>query len=193
MKKTTETNNKKIILAAAQELFLSRGYHGTSIRNIAQQAKVSLGGIYALFANKEKIYEELLFTRIPFLALADIAKKHAEKNTADFFKHVAKDWHQSLNPSDFRLLLIDWVEFQGKTIKKLLPKLLPKNINYIKAVIKARVANKDLKPYDPFLIFRAFVQMLTLYFITDDFLDGFGEIKKPIDDLVEIYLHGVLR
>ena len=44
------------ILAAAVEEFKDHGYADASIRNIANNAEISLGNIYRYFANKEALY-----------------------------------------------------------------------------------------------------------------------------------------
>ena len=47
---------KERILAAAIEEFKEHGYANASIRNIANNAEISLGNIYRYFANKEALY-----------------------------------------------------------------------------------------------------------------------------------------
>ncbi len=44
------------IMIAAVEEFKQNGYANASIRNIAQNAEISLGNIYRYFANKEALY-----------------------------------------------------------------------------------------------------------------------------------------
>ena len=44
------------ILAAAVEEFKEYGFANASIRNIANNAEISLGNIYRYFANKEALY-----------------------------------------------------------------------------------------------------------------------------------------
>jgi len=44
------------IIASAYQLFLERGYHGASMRQIVQRAGIALGGIYNHFASKEAIF-----------------------------------------------------------------------------------------------------------------------------------------
>lgn len=189
----TKLTNKEVILQAAYELFLGQGYNGSSIRDIADKAKVSLGGIYAHFPNKEAIYAELLMARMPFLPLVEIVDKHRTEDPVEFFKNIAQEWHKTLNIKDFRLIFIDWVEFGGNTCKKILPKIFPQRIAVIKKIIQKMIDAKKIKNYDPFLIFRGFIQMLTIYIVTDDLLSGFSETKKPIDNIVDIYLKGVLN
>ncbi len=48
------------ILAAAAELFARRGYHGTSVQQIAAQAEFSVGKLYKHFDGKEAIFSELV-------------------------------------------------------------------------------------------------------------------------------------
>lgn len=48
------------ILGAAEELFASKGYQGTSIEEIADLAEVSTGTIYFYFKNKEDLLIQLM-------------------------------------------------------------------------------------------------------------------------------------
>ena len=47
---------RSAIVEAAHQLFTTQGYHGTSMRQIANNAGIALGGIYNHFANKEILY-----------------------------------------------------------------------------------------------------------------------------------------
>ncbi len=51
---------RPLVLDAALELFLERGYDGTSIEAIAKAAKVSRAVVYDCFANKEALFGALL-------------------------------------------------------------------------------------------------------------------------------------
>ncbi len=44
------------LLAAAERVFSERGYHATSIRDIAREAGFSVGGVYQFFASKDELY-----------------------------------------------------------------------------------------------------------------------------------------
>ena len=48
------------IFDAAEPLFLDRGFHGTTVEEIAQSADVSVGSIYVHFQSKEGLYVALL-------------------------------------------------------------------------------------------------------------------------------------
>ena len=52
--------SRKQILAAALKLFSRRGYHGTSMRDIAEAARASTGNVYHHFPDKESIFNALI-------------------------------------------------------------------------------------------------------------------------------------
>src|SRR3954447_13260831 len=56
-------NKKDHILAVAEELFGEKGFDGTSVRDIAQQAGVNLAMISYYFGSKEKLLESLIEVR----------------------------------------------------------------------------------------------------------------------------------
>jgi AcrR family transcriptional regulator len=49
-----------VILSAAAELFADFGYEGTSMKQIAMRAELSVGKLYTHFKGKEEIFRELL-------------------------------------------------------------------------------------------------------------------------------------
>ena len=51
---------RRAILTAAQEVFARRGYHGSSLDEIAQAADISKALIYEHFASKKELHERLL-------------------------------------------------------------------------------------------------------------------------------------
>src|ERR1700761_5024267 len=53
-------DKREHILVTAEELFANKGFDGTSVRDIAQQAGVNLAMISYYFGSKEKLLESLL-------------------------------------------------------------------------------------------------------------------------------------
>jgi AcrR family transcriptional regulator len=45
-------NTRQEITQAVHDLFVSQGYHGTSIRQIAQKAGIAFGSVYTHFDGK---------------------------------------------------------------------------------------------------------------------------------------------
>src|SRR5512138_111585 len=57
---------------AALELFLQYGFHGTSMRQIAEQTGLALGGIYNHFSSKEEIFAALIMDNHPYKQVVPI-------------------------------------------------------------------------------------------------------------------------
>jgi AcrR family transcriptional regulator len=53
-------SNKERILKAAIELFASKGFDGTSVRNIAEKAGLSVPGMFHYFSSKEEVLYEII-------------------------------------------------------------------------------------------------------------------------------------
>jgi len=60
----TELNEKQIqILQVAEKLFAQKGFDGTSIRDIAKEAKINIAMVSYYFGSKEKMLESLIWFR----------------------------------------------------------------------------------------------------------------------------------
>ena len=71
------------LLRAAEHLFVSQGYHQTSVENIADRAEVSVGTVYFYFKNKEelllKLFSEGVHTLRVILGQAFLKAEKPEK------------------------------------------------------------------------------------------------------------------
>ncbi|MEU3657101.1 TetR family transcriptional regulator [Streptomyces sp. NPDC032161] len=77
------------ILLSALEQFREHGYHGTSVRDVARQAEVSLPMIYYRYENKQGLLVALLEVGMgEVLQRARLADAEAEGRTLDRFANV---------------------------------------------------------------------------------------------------------
>lgn len=72
------------VLEAARELFDTHGYQGTTVREIARRAEVSVGSVFTTFASKGEILSEVMAARLdPLYAEIDRVMPHLRGSTAD--------------------------------------------------------------------------------------------------------------
>jgi AcrR family transcriptional regulator len=64
--------NRVLVLAAAREVFLARGYHGATLEQIAEEAGFSKGVVYSQFESKADLFLALLEARIEERAAENI-------------------------------------------------------------------------------------------------------------------------
>jgi AcrR family transcriptional regulator len=118
-----EAESRDKILRAAEALFSRKGFHGTGLREVADEAGVSVGNIYNHFATKEALFEALLH---------DLEKTYLDPSTplmqalvtVDFPSQIEKLGEASRETvkkfaSYIRLIYVDVIEFEGKHIAKL--------------------------------------------------------------------------
>jgi AcrR family transcriptional regulator len=120
--KTTAVN-RGLILKAAAALFRRQGFHGTSTRDIAQQAGVSLGNIYNHFPTKEKLFAKLLeeYEREYFSADQPLAKVFTDARFPDNIEELGRASRETVERfADYiRLIYVDMVEFDAQHIGRI--------------------------------------------------------------------------
>jgi AcrR family transcriptional regulator len=66
-RQTQKAATRGRVLEAARELFVTQGYHGATIREIARHAGVSVGTVFTSFASKGDILSEVMESRLEAL------------------------------------------------------------------------------------------------------------------------------
>lgn len=65
----SKQRTREKILSAARQLFMERGYEGATVRDIAREAGMSTGAVFASFADKAELFDEIIAA--DYRALAD--------------------------------------------------------------------------------------------------------------------------
>lgn len=68
-----DASKKEDILLAASDLFLQRGFHGTSMDALAQTAGVSKATVYSHFTDKNALYQALIKNKVKDYQLDDFS------------------------------------------------------------------------------------------------------------------------
>jgi AcrR family transcriptional regulator len=84
LRQSQKEATRQRVLDAARDLFDSYGYQGTTIREIARRAQVSVGSVFTTFASKGEILSEVMQSRLdPLYAEIDRVMPHLRGSTAD--------------------------------------------------------------------------------------------------------------
>lgn len=182
------------IVEAAHSLFLENGYHGTSMRQIAEEAEIALGGIYNHFSGKEDIFEAVLMTKHPYHEIIPVLKNVQGETAEELIREMIEGvWDQVKDREDIlNLIFIEMVEFNGKHISKLFSILFPEFIGFTKKIYKAKGEMRDIPL--PNLV-RAFVSTLIGFMITEQLIGKHlpKKVQKTaLEDTIQIFLHGAL-
>lgn len=84
VRRTRREATRNRVLNSARELFETLGYEGTTIREIARHADVSVGSVFTTFASKGEILSQVMQDRLGSLyAELDRVMPHLRGSTAD--------------------------------------------------------------------------------------------------------------
>ncbi|HEX2818480.1 MAG TPA: TetR/AcrR family transcriptional regulator [Phenylobacterium sp.] len=84
VRQTQKEATRNRVIAAARELFDTQGYHGTTIREIASLAGVSVGSVFTTFSSKDDVLSQVMQDRLDGLyAELDRVMPHLRGDTLD--------------------------------------------------------------------------------------------------------------
>lgn len=189
MSRASSASWRETLLQVAMRRFVQQGYHGTSMRQIARDAGMSLSNIYNYFPGKEALFAAVLEAYHPYHEILPLLEQSRGERLEDFIRQAAQHIHQVLQQrSDvLHLMLIEIVEFQGRHTHALYQALLPR----IEALTRRLRDYPRLRPLPPLTMLRAFLGILWAdYLLTQ----GVGSATPAsLDDLVTIFLYGVVQ
>jgi AcrR family transcriptional regulator len=195
-KLTKGENTRLAIEDAAMGLFLKQGYAATSMRQIADEVGLALGGIYNHFASKEEIFAGIIIDKHPYKQILPAVLAAQGETAEEFYRNAAHIVISEMGrrPEFVNLMFIELVEFKGRHGAALLKEIVPKILPVFEKVIKSR---KNLRVTNPALLMRSFVGLVISYLITEMIISNslMSKLmpKNAEEAYVDIFLHGILK
>lgn len=104
----TSNNREDQLLDIARRLFANKGFHATSLRDIAEEAKITKAALYYHFPNKDDLYERVVIQSLDALVQmvgADVARAHTPtervrafmRSSAHFLDEHREHWLAGAN------------------------------------------------------------------------------------------------
>ncbi len=186
--------NQAAIEETALRLFTHQGFHGTSIRDIAREAGISLGNIYTYYPTKEALYVSLVrryrdrmaraqASLKPLLGRFDAASLHELAQAA---RKIVYD-----NPDYWRLMYVDVTEFGNRHFAHSFRRL-----SKILEELAGGYGKPPLRPgIDPALAYAAIYLQFFTYFLVERLFGGKQHLGLPeaaaIEQLIGIFRNGI--
>jgi AcrR family transcriptional regulator len=192
--------NQQKIEDAALRMFTQLGYHGTSVRDIAKEAGVSIGNLYNYYRTKEEIYVSVIqryeshmekLRRKSLGAMQGVFDVAELRRMAHVIREIVYD-----NPDYWRLMYIDVTEFGNRhfagTFRSLAKNLKERLGPQLEASTHAGAWNRNL---DPALAFTAIYLQLFTYFLVEKLFGGKQHLgvsdDRAIAQLIRICTEGI--
>jgi AcrR family transcriptional regulator len=192
---------KEVIEDSARELFITQGFHATSMRDIAKGAKVSLGNVYNYYATKDAIFESIINRYQTVIdeklkaLFADIDEPLEPENLRLLGEMVGQLVNEH---SDFWLLMyIDVLEFQNRHFRKMFDGITDRFRKVFADEFEAAAKRGDLRTgVDPAQAFTAAYMQFFNYFLVEKLFGGnqhFGiSDSQALNHLTKIFAYGTL-
>lgn len=182
------------ILDTAYALFMEQGYHGTSMRQIAERARITMGGIYNHFASKEAIWEAVFFERQPYHTILPMLRAARGETAAAYVRDAAQHLVSELHRRQdlLHIMFIELVEFNGAHIPQLYERIAPELIQ-LAGILQER--SREVRAIPAPLLARSFLGFFFSYYMTELLMPPAVRNlmgATSFDVFVGIYLHGIL-
>jgi AcrR family transcriptional regulator len=177
------------IEAAALEMFTTHGFHGTSIRDIADAAGLSQGTIYTYYDKKETMFDSLAssyqacmsrFTRRVFLALDEPFAKNDLRLLAWAVRSMVYDEAQYV-----LLMFIDVVEFKSQHFADQYRDIPAQLRHLLGPALDKAEARPDWCGLDPAFVLATIYLFFFNYFVIEGLMRGDQHLGAPDDEAIE--------
>ena len=186
---------RETILNAAHHLFIKQGYHGTSMRQIAREAGIALGGLYNHFSGKEAVFEAVYYAFHPYHQVFP-AILEAQGENLDLLVRDAIHRMMAVvegRPDFMNLMFIEMVEFKSTHARQLFSSLLPEGMKLLEHLVEQYP--EQIRQIPPQMVVRTFLGLFFGYYLTEISLAQMGPIEfreNAMQYFVELYLHGLI-
>jgi len=166
----TDTGTRTAILSAARTVFARKGFSGTSVREVAESARVNKALIYYYFKDKIGLYRSVLSDS--FEAMQHIWDHEVFRRTASarekiqvYIEGFIRFHHRN---EDLRRILA--MEFsvtgeKSKNMKWIAQEYFSKNHAALARILEKGMKNGELKKMDPLLAVVSLIGMIIHVFI----------------------------
>ena len=186
--------NQEAIEAVALRLFIRQGYFGTSIRDIAREAGISVGNIYNYYPSKEALYVRVVRRHSDEMAHNQARlQRLLGRFDAESLRELAQAARDIVyrNPDYWRLMYVDVTEFGNRHFAHIFRRL-SRNLENL----AGGYGDGELRPgVDKPLAFAAIYLQFFTYFLVEKLFGGKQHLGKPeaaaIEQLIRIFREGV--
>jgi AcrR family transcriptional regulator len=192
---TRGEQTRTAILQSAHDLFIKQGYHGTSIRQIAQDAHIALGGLYNHFSSKEQVFEAVFLAFHPYHEVLPMIAAAKGTDLEQLVQDAIRRMVQVVagRPDFMNLMFIEMVEFKSIHAQQLFASLFPKGTQILQHFVDSYP--EQIRSIPSSMVVRTFLGLFFGYYLTETALapgapPEFRENARQY--FVDIYLHGIL-
>ncbi len=181
------------ILETAKDLFINKGYHGLSMREISDALNVSKAALYYYFKDKEELFLEILKIYLEDMSIA-LEKIQAESTSSKqqiqhFIRHVLTQ--PAKQRATIRLASQEIIHLTPKVRKTFDTLYREKFIGKVQAILQKGIDSGEFRKMQIEVAVWALLGIMFPYFYPTHSGDS-PLPDKTIQEVIDIYLNGII-
>ena len=181
----TRRDRREDILQASLHLFADKGFHGTSMRDIARQANITEGLIYHYFASKRDLFRAIIdeYSFLPLLrTLPDLAE---QLDLRGLLIVLARGFFDVLRQNaQLTRVLLQEIQVFPEEKEAFFADAVGQSIAELGEILDGRMSARARAQVDPQVAARLFFNALLAFFVEQELLGG--KHLLPADEHVYI-------
>lgn len=169
----TRRDRREDILKASLHLFATKGFHGTSMRDIAREAEITEGLIYHYFESKRDLFRAIIdeYSFLPLLrTLPDLAE---QLDLRALLIVLARGFFDVLKQNtELARLLLQEVQVFPEEKEVFFADAVHESILELSKILQARMNDRARAQVDPDVAARLFFNALLAFFVEQEILGG---------------------
>lgn len=190
-----EAETRTRILRAAERLFASRGYDGTSTRDLADLAGVAEGTLFRHFPNKKAILVEIA-TQGWVELLTDLLTELSEMGSYRAVSQVMRRRMLNLHKnSDVMRICFMEAQFHPELRDRIQTEVIDKMMDVAEAFFQTAMDRGTYRKINPKVVSRVFVGMFAIAGFSQDTImhdTSPQAMQEMAEGIADIFLNGVL-
>lgn len=178
-------DRRQDILQASLHLFAEKGFHGTSMRDIARAAGITEGLIYHYFAGKRDLFRAIIeeYSFLPLLrTLPDLA---GQLDLRGLLLVLARGFFDVLRQNtELARLLLQEIQVFPEEKEAFFADAVGQSIGELAQILESRMSERARAQVDPQVSSRLFFNALLAFFVEQEILGG--KHLLPADENVYI-------
>lgn len=195
---------KEIIIESALKLFSTKGFEGTSVREIAADAGVNVAMINYYFGSKEKLFESVVEYRALFLKglFSDLINNTSLTSIEKIDFIIDQTIERKLSNAHFHHILHRELSLEHRPqLRDAISNILLKNMDPVKTIIKNGIKKGEFKQVDIELTIATMLGAIH-YLLTSDIMcrkilgkkEGFSPFNnKPLKKRLSEHMKQLMR
>ena len=189
------------LVAAALEVFVERGYEGTTLADVARRAGVTKGTIYLYFENKEALFKAVVRqTIVPVIAQGEALARSFTGSARDLLEQLVREYWRLVGETALagipKLMMAEAATFPELT-RFYYDEVVTRGHRLMAGVIERGIESGEFRPVDVKVAAKLAMSPLMHAVVAKRAFalcmpEGFN-VQTYLDTHIDLYLHGIAK